>query len=411
MKHNISFIITLFLLPVVVRAQVYHYEDFMQSVLEHNPDYAAEQLNVEVSQADVIASRMGQDPSVSFGYDNNSDWDIAMGRAWSVELSKPISVGKVAARTRLASKNLQVAQASLEDYRASLKAEASLAFADAVLARELTDIARRNLDDMQHLYASDSLRFIKGDISEIDMLQTRLEMVMARQEYLSQQAQYRNALLILDRLAGQPARGTQSIEGRMQETGLMQDCETLVRKAVVSRRDLAAARLTEEAAQAEVVLSRRERRPDVELSAAASYNTRVRNEEAPAPEFVGYSVGLSIPLPLSTVNRGVVRAGQYRAQQAQLQVQSLEAQVRVEVVQAFNSYEAARLRVEDYDAGLLDQSRQVLQGRFYAYQRGETSLLELLTAQHAYNDMLQSYAEALHDCNVALVALMRAVGE
>lgn len=243
------------------------------------------------------------------------------------------------------------------------------------------------------------------------MLQTRLEMVMARQEYLSQQAQYRNALLILDRLAGQPARGTQSIEGLMQETGLMQDCETLVRKAVVSRRDLAAARLTEEAAQAEVVLSRRERRPDVELSAAASYNTRVRNEEAPAPEFVGYSVGLSIPLPLSTVNRGVVRAGQYRAQQAQLQVQSLEAQVRVEVVQAFNSYEAARLRVEDYDAGLLEQSRQVLQGRFYAYQRGETSLLELLTAQHAYNDMLQSYAEALHDCNVALVALMRAVGE
>lgn len=411
MKQTILFISALMIAATSLKAQVYSLNEFLEAVMKGNLDYAAEQLNVSVSQAEASAAKMGQDPSISVGYDNNSDWDIAMGRAWSVEIAKPLSLGKISARTHLANKNIQVAQASLSNYQTTLRAEATLAFVDALLARELTSIAQRNLDDMRQLYASDSLRHAKGDISEIDMMQTRLEVTLARQEYLSQKAQYSNALVALDCLAGQPQRGTIAVDGSLQAPTQLYDLETLVCQAIAKRHDLEAARLGQEAALAESALLRRERRPDMELSAAASYNTRVRNEEAPAPEFMGYSVGLSIPLPLSNINRGAVRACEFRAQQAELAVQSLEAHVRTEVNQAFNDYEAARLRVQDYDAGILDQSRQVLEGRRYAYQRGESSLLELLTAQHAYNDMLQSYAEALHDCHAAHIQLIRAIGE
>lgn len=411
MKKRLFVLLAILSAAISTHAQVFTLDEFLQVVMKGNCDLAAEQLNVSVSEAEAVAAKAGQDPSVSFGYDNNSDWDIAMGRAWSVEIAKPISIGKVSARTRLAKKNVLVAQASLADYRSELKAQASTAFADAVLARELADIALRNYEDMQQLFASDSLRHSKGDISELDLMQTRLEMVQARQDYVAQIAQYRNALVELDRLAGQPLRRTVGVEGSFAATPKTFVLEELASLALSSRNDLAAARLGQEVAQAEHTLAKRERRPDVELSAAASYNTRVRNEEAPAPEFVGYSVGLSIPLPISNVNRGVVNAGNYRVRQAELVAQSLEAQVQAEVVQAFNDYESARVRVEAFASGLLDQSRQVLEGRRYAYRRGESSLLELLAAQHSYNEMHQSYVEALHGCTTAHIALMRAVGE
>jgi Outer membrane protein len=53
---------------------------------------------------------------------------------------------------------------------------------------------------------------------------------------------------------------------------------------------------------------------------------------------------------------------------------------------------------------------QVLNGKLYAYQRGETSLLEVLTAQHTYNELQKDYATSVYDCMVALVELERSVG-
>ena len=46
----------------------------------------------------------------------------------------------------------------------------------------------------------------------------------------------------------------------------------------------------------------------------------------------------------------------------------------------------------------------------YSYQRGASSLLEVLEAQRTYNETQQAYAEALFDYASALVELEHAVG-
>ena len=66
--------------------------------------------------------------------------------------------------------------------------------------------------------------------------------------------------------------------------------------------------------------------------------------------------------------------------------------------------------MENYNHGLLDQAKIVLNGKVYSYSRGETSLLEVLSAQRTYNDLQTSYYETLYNCNAALVELERAIG-
>jgi len=410
MKKQIPLILALLLLLPAAEAQSLSYPQYIQQVMANNVTYKSAQLDLQAAQQDLIAARKFSDPVLSAGYSNNSDWDIMMGQSMGVELSKSFSLGKRHARKQVALHTLEAAQATLYDFTLELYANAAEAFADALLARDLATVGREAWQHMQSLYESDSLRAASGDISPLDVLQSRLEATLALQDYRSQLADYRNALSLLDLYMGNPVQGTLEVAGTLRSPLQQYPLQLLLDSAVVWRQNLAAALRMAEAAQSEVLSVRRERMPDIDLSLGAEYNTRVRNEEAPAPEFVGYSVGLSIPLPVSNFNRGEVRATQVRAQQAQLEADYIRASIKMEVLQAFNNYETARQRVADYDSHLLEEARQVLEGKIYAYRHGETSLLEVITAQHTYNEIQQAYATSLHDCTTAWISLRRASG-
>lgn len=410
MNRRIIFSLLFTLLTIGVKAQTLNYKSYIDSIRRNNADYVAEKLNVAISQAELSAARTTDDPSVSLEYGNNSDWSIAMGQSASVEISKSLPLGKLAARAGVARQQLKVSQDAFDDYWRNLKADATIDYYNALLAKELLIIDSQAFQNISALASGDSLRFVKGEISEIDMLQSRLEQYRSQQELNSRQTDFINALVVLDERCGKPARGTRSIEGRLEVPTRMFSLQQLLDQALTSRSDLRVAEGSVQLALQQNRLDLRERRSDVELALGASYNTAVLNEEAPAPQFVGYSIGLTIPLPVSSVNSGVRQAGTLRHQQAQMQHQSVRNSIQGEVTRAYNDYQQSLQKVKAYNEVLMVNARQVLEGKLYAYQRGDTSLLEVLTAQHTYIEILQEYATCLYDSMVALTELERSVG-
>lgn len=410
MNRRIIFSLLFTLLTIGVKAQTLNYKSYIDSIRRNNADYVAEKLNVAISQAELSAARTTDDPSVSLEYGNNSDWSIAMGQSASVEISKSLPLGKLAARTGVARQQLKVSQDAFDDYWRNLKADATIDYYNALLAKELLIIDSQAFQNISALASGDSLRFVKGEISEIDMLQSRLEQYRSQQELNSRQTDFINALVVLDERCGKPARGTRSIEGRLEVPTRMFSLQQLLDQALTGRSDLRVAEGSVQLALQQNRLDLRERRSDVELALGASYNTAVLNEEAPAPQFVGYSIGLTIPLPVSSVNSGVRQAGTLRHQQAQMQRQSVRNSIQGEVTRAYNDYQQSLQKVKAYNEVLMVNARQVLEGKLYAYQRGDTSLLEVLTAQHTYIEILQEYATCLYDSMVALTELERSVG-
>lgn len=398
------------LLSFDLNAQSLDYNTFINRVMQSNLDYAAAKLDYDVSQADLSAAKKFSDPTISAEYGNNSDWDIAMGKSLSFELGKTISFGKRSARIAVARHNLDASDAGLQFFAFTLRAEATLAFIDALLARDLAKIGLQNAQNMESLYHSDSLRHATGDLSEIDVMQTRLESNIAKQEYLSLLVDYNNALVELNHLMGDPTAATTGIAGSLDSPFRQYNLETLLKNADSLRLDIAQQRHLTLASQSELTQIRRERLPDIDLALGVNYNTQVRNEEAPAPEFIGYTIGVTIPLPVSNLNKGDVRAGQYKASQAEIQTQIVRQQAQTEIIKAYNDYSSALARLSDYNTVIIHNARQVLDGKMYAYQRGETSLLEVINAQHTYNELQQSYAECLHQCMTAWVELERCAG-
>ena len=62
------------------------YRNYMEKVAEGNLEYAAERLNMNVSEAEVVASKVFNDPNLSVSYFNNENGSLQMGEGVEVEL-------------------------------------------------------------------------------------------------------------------------------------------------------------------------------------------------------------------------------------------------------------------------------------------------------------------------------------
>lgn len=388
------------------------YADYMQRVAQDNVGYAAEKLNVPAAQAEVTAAKVFNDPNLSVSYYNNENNSLQMGEGVEVELSKTFSFGKRGANIALAKSEQALAEALLADYLRNLRADATLAYLEALRQRQLFQVKQRTFESIDQLATSDSIRHQLGEIGEVDAIQSRVEAEVIRNEMVQTQAELYKALSQLSVQTGSFSIDTLFLpEGELQLLEQNFVLADLLNEALLQRADLVAALQDKEVAAKALKVARRERNTDVDLSVTVSRNARVHNEEAPAPPFTGVSAGIAIPLKLSNFNKGTVRAARFRAQQAELRYEEARLQVQTEVMQAFWTYELSRKQVAQYDNGLLRQAEAVMEGKRYSYQRGEASLIEVLDAQRTYDDVQAQYIETLFNYSSALVELERSAGQ
>lgn len=415
MKKRILILIILSggLLDVAAQTSVrsLSYRQYMEKVIAGNFEYAAERLNVSVADAELVASKVFNDPNLSVSYFNNENGSLKMGEGVEVELSKTFTLGKRGAGIALAKSEKQLSEALLEDYLRNLRAEATLTYLEAMKQDELYKVKQQSYEAVRGLAESDSIRFRLGEIKEVDAIQSRVEADMLRNELLQAGTELQNAFSQLNLYTGTASRDTafrpvSPLESRPRDFILAD----LLSTAGENRSDLVAALRNKEVAHRALVVARREQNTDVDLSLAVSRNARVHNEEAPAPPFTGVTAGIAIPLKFSRFNRGAIHAARFKEQQAEAQYQQAVLQVQIEVMQAFRKYESYTSQLNHYQNGLLSSANQVLEGKSYSYKRGEVSLLEVLDARRTYDDVQSQYIETLFQSNAALVELERSAG-
>lgn len=384
---------------------------YMEKVAEGNLEYAAERLNVNVSDAEVTAAKVFNDPNLSVSYFNNQNKTLQMGEGVEVELSKTFTFGKRSAGIALARSESELTKALLADYFRNLRADATVSYLEALKQYQLYKVKENAYETLRQLAESDSVRFTLGKIMEIDATQSRLGADILHNELVQSGADLQNAFSDLNRLMGTVSRDTlfqpEAVLRTVPRNFVMAD---LLATANEQRTDLVAALKNREVAARALKVARRDRNTDVDLSIAVSRNTRVHNEEAPAPPFTGVTAGIAIPLKFSNLNKGAVHAARFREQQAETQYQQAILQVQTEVMQAFRNYQSYSKQVEQYEKGMLGKAREVIDGKIYSYNRGEVSLFEVLDAQRTYYEVQAQYIETLFNQSTALVELEKSAG-
>lgn len=403
---------SLFLLmavAVTAMAQPMTYEQYNRLVAERNVLYLAEKYNIDRATALLQASKVFNDPEISVSYGNNQDWDIRMGQSVEVGLSiNPDLAGVRRARIAVAGNEKEITEASVAAYLCNLRMEAAQAWAEAWKLRESCNVLEESAKDMQQIAGSDSLRLSVGDIGPADARQSSLEARTFRGELMKCQAEYRNALNVLALYCG----GLQidSQEGELQYEFTIPDENEICTLAEANRSDLKAALLSRTLSENNLKLVKASRAFELNLGLGYSYNTEVRNEIAPAPRFNALTVGVSIPLKFSSMNKGEVAAARAEILQSEKFYEAACLQVRSEAMQAYNSMMVSISVQRQYTDSILEDARSIVQGRKEGYLKGESNLVEYLSAQQTYLDVMQAYIEACCDCFLSKARLEQAVG-
>ena len=408
MKKITSLTFAFLLLGASLAAQ--DFNDYLKAVEQHNAAYTAERYSVDIAEAMTAAARVFNDPSFSVEYGNNQDWSLEMGQSVETGLSYAFSLGNVRrARIHVARSEEEITRAALDDWFRNLKAEATLAWVQAQEARSLLEIKRSSWEGMQQVAESDSLKVVLGDVSQVDARQSRMEARALRAAYLSAEATYANALNTLSLYAGgMPFRDVPKDE----TLPAIPDCtaQEMLDIALAHRADLRAAELSRTLSEHNLALVKAARAPEIELSAGYSYNTEVRNEIAPAPQFHGLSVGVAVPLKFSRLNRGERLAAERSVLQAEAACEAAQQQIVSEVQQALNSWRSARQVAQECSGTMLEDATSILESRRTAYLQGDSSLLDYLMAVQVYNDTAEQCIAARTGLAAAAAELLRAIG-
>ncbi|MEG0789585.1 MAG: TolC family protein [Alistipes sp.] len=412
MKNKILILLTL--LPLMTMAQVEQsidYPDYMAKVREGNLAYAAEKLNIPIADANIRVAKIFNDPSLAVEYANNDDSRMQMGQGVTVGLSKTFSPGKRSARIDLARSEKELSTALLEDFFSKLRADATIAYFAAIKQKQLYELQRSSYQSISELAKADSIKFTLGKITETDAMQSRLEAGVIYNELLQAQSDLQNAYAALNVPLGKFRADTLYVPtGGFEVATRRFSCADLLAAALDNRADLVAAMKNVDVAEKALKLAHRERNMDFDLSLGYNYNTEVRNTLAPAPKFSGMTIGLTIPLKFSNFNRGTIQSAAHKAAQAEKYYQQAQLEVQTEVYQNYGNYLSFCAQVERFNQGMLDKAKAVIEGKTYSYNRGETSLLEVLNAQRTYNEVRAVYIETLFNHSVSLITLERSAG-
>lgn len=273
------------------------FNEYMENVKKSNIDYLAEKYNVDIADAAVKASKVFPDPELSVSYANNQNWNLEMGYSVDAELSYTLELGgKRKARIRLAQSEKEMTEALLEDYFRNLRADATIAYFEALKQKSLLEIQRSSYRQMAGLARADSIRFRLGDITEVDALQSRLEAATMLNDLYESESQLHDALVQLALLQGNVnVELADSIGGDLGYYERQFDLPALIVEAQNNRADLQAALKSNEVSQNNLRLAKANRAIDLGISIGGTYSSIVRNEIAPAPAFKGIMAGGRIP--------------------------------------------------------------------------------------------------------------------
>ncbi|MCS6905117.1 MAG: TolC family protein [Bacteroidia bacterium] len=392
--------------------QKLEYTEYLKRVTQNNLSLLIEKFNIDLAQAQILIAKVLPDPTLEFMLGDNGERRMGLGYAYSASLSWEVPLGKKRkARIKLAQEEMELAKLLVSDFFRNLRAQATLAYVESLKQRKILEAVYQSWKNIYQLAQGDSLRFIAGAISEIDARQSKVEAGMLFNQLLEAQANWKNSLVQLSQWQGLAVKDTLFYsQGSLNNLERNYDLSQLIENAIATRTDILAAHQNHKRAQSLLQLVRANRITDISIALGISGNTVQYNVVAPTPSFTTISGTIAMPLKFSNNLKGDIQQAELTVLQTAKVREQIALQIETEVISAFNLYQARRKQAQQFESGLLTEAQKVLAGKVYSYQRGESSLLEVLNAQRTYNELQINYYETLANYANALIDLQRVAG-
>ncbi|WP_276875422.1 TolC family protein [Chryseobacterium joostei] len=413
MKFNFLIILCCTVTGIFINAQTVkeplYFNEYLAYVKDKNLGLAAQKYNVSMAEASILTAGIFPDPQIEMETSNNGvskdmGHTIEGAISWTLELG-----GKRKARIETAKNEAEYSKLQLQDYLRNLLADATLGYIEALKSKALLNVQKESYQSMLKLAKSDSIRYKLGDISKVTSQQSKLEASSLLNEVYHLEGTQQQSVTALSDFIGNDST-EKDVNGDLNSFNRNYNLNDLITQAVNERSDLLASKQNINTAASRIKLEKANRIIDLGLSAGAGHNTVANNEIAPSPAVNTVKLGISVPLKFSNRRNADLKIAEMGYSQAETEYRQIENSIRMEVTQAYQQYSSAQKQLQQFDNGMLKEAENILKGITYSYQRGESSILEVLNAQRTYNELRQNYFQLLAENAAALIDLERKAG-
>ena len=383
--------------------------------LANNRELAASRARVPIADAARLTAGLRPNPDLSLSADHldlagtpftdangggPSEYAVHADYLWE-------QGGKRRHRLAVADGDRAVTRLEVDDEVRRLVLEVRNAHVDLLLAQRELALASDNLTSLRRVAELSAIRVKSGDLAEVELMRTRVAVVqlendVARRDLSRRIAQRRLALLLGRPVSAPPPEATGEFAAPPAALPSIEDLERL---ALASRPDLLALGSGRDRAQANIGLQQALGRVDFTVG------TEFRRQQGLAGKANTLGFFLSTPLPFFNRNQGEVAKARAELTEATRRTEAAREAAASEVREAYDQFLTARGLLDRVGQGMRRDATEVRTALEYAYERGEATLVELLDAQRAFNDTMESQLTAQADLARSLNLLDAVVGK
>ena len=379
-------------------------EEAINMALEGNIELQEQRRNLGISKYSVQKANAFKNPQLQ---SNLLMGPIARGNSSQVGIALPIEVTKRGERKKAALAQLDYTQNKIKDYEFKLKLRVRTAYFNLLVAKSELKILQERKELLEDLLDITKKKAKSEPNYEIDVLQTDMRLKKLLVQINRSKADIRTAQYSFNKtlnLANNPAlydSKEDSVFGQEFFTQLeLPDYEDLENIAFDNRYDIKMARSKITKAQKDLSVIMRQRVPDVYIAGGYAFA-----HDGTSGAYVG--AGMDIPsLYLYTPE---IESAKLEVDKAQLEYNSIINITKNVIHTNHDKFIMAQENVEHYK-DILEESNEILNLSKKRYQKGQTSLTNLIIVEHSHQELLKEFLDAMKEYYNAYIALLQELG-
>lgn len=358
-------------------------EELESLAFSNNPAIGEQQSRVAALRGQWVQAGLPPNPTAQYAADEIGVDDAA--GLHSLSLGQTIvTADKLALRQSVVAAEIRRAEANLAADRMRVRTDVRRAFTAALVAQRRLELSERLQEIANESMGSVSQMLAAAEVSRVALLQAQTEAQQSEMAVETAAASLAGARRQLASVVGVPALSPAPLVGDLSSELEEISYDAALAQLIAASPELADRAAAVERARRSLRLACAQITPNLDLQAGAGY-------DAGSDDTYG-RLQVTIPIPVVDRNQGNIRRFRSEISAAALALQRTELDLGNRLAETLQQYEIARLRTIRLRQQILPRAEEALELSRTAFEVGETSYLELLTAQRT---LFQAQLETL----------------
>lgn len=358
----------------------------VELALQRNPTLAKAGARIEAARGEWV--QVGLRPNPRIGYNGGEIGNEGRaGQQGGFVSQEIVTADKLAFNRNVLSRELDRLQHEYAAQEQRVITDVRKRFYEVLAAQRSLDLTAELTQISDRAHATSQTLLKSGVVSQLDVLQSKIEAQQARIMLESARNRHANAWQQLALVIGDPMMAPSPLDGDIRAAAPDLTWETSWQRLRQESPELAAAQASVEKARATRDQALANRYPNLEVQAGAQYDSNTRDTVA--------NVQFSVPFPVYDRNQGAIRRSQSEVMAAEAETARVELNLQQRLAAAFEPYRNARAQVDSYANEILPDSKRSMDIAGKSYDSGEIGYLSVLTVQRTYFQSELAYLDAL----------------